>query len=151
MADKKKEALDLDALLKDAESRIFEFEKAIQTGEADQDQYTKQKKALEKERARKLLKYRMDVQQVVAQAFGRRVLWRILELCGPNRISYVPGDTHATAVNEGKRMIANEVLLMIYDVDSAVYSQMQREHASDLKVERERKKKEIKEVEEEDD
>lgn len=126
-----------------AELRLVQFEEAIQSGEADESDEDQAKRRIERERAKKLLKYRSDVQQFVARADGRRVLWRVLEIAGPNRISHTPGDPYSTAFNEGKRAVANEILLMLWDADPNVYAQMQREHASDVKAEQERKKKEM--------
>ncbi len=143
MADPKDPKFDLDKEIKDTIARLSQFEEDVQSGVADElDDSAAAKRRNERERARQLLKYRSDVSQIASRADGRRVLWRILELAGPNRISHVPGDPYSTAFNEGKRSVANEILLMLWDNDPATYAQMQREHNSDLKTEQERKRKE---------
>lgn len=128
--------------LKSAELSIRNFESQIQSGEIDATEHEAALIRSEKDRARKLAKYDNDVKQIIARADGRRVLWRILEVAGPARISHVPGDPHTTAFNEGKRWVANEILLMLFNANMDVYAQMQREHASELKLEQERKKQE---------
>lgn len=134
---------DLDKEIKDTILRLSQFEEDVQTGVADEiDDSAASKRRQERDRAKQLLKYRSDVEQIVARPDGRRVMWRILELAGPNRISHVPGDPYSTAFNEGRRAVANEILLMLWDADPNVYAQMQREHVSDLKSELERKRKE---------
>lgn len=134
---------DLEKEIKDTISRLSQFEEDVQTGVADElDDSQAARRRVERERAKQLLKYRSDVEQIVARPDGRRVMWRILAMAGPNRISHVPGDAFTTAFNEGKRAVANEILLMLWDTDPNVYAQMQRENHSDLKSELERKKKE---------
>lgn len=135
--------LDIEKALKETIARLSLFEEDVQTGVADElDDTQATRRRIERDRAKQLLRYRGDVEQIVARADGRRVIWRILEMAGPNRISHVPGDPYTTAFNEGKRAVANEVLLMLWDADQNVYAQMQREHQSDLKSELERKRKE---------
>ncbi len=135
---------DLEKEIKETISRLAQFEEDVQTGVADEiDDTAANRRRIERDRAKQLLKYRSDVEQVLAGPDGRRVMWRILEMAGPNRISHVPGDPYSTAFNEGKRAVANEILLMLWDADPNVYARMQREHNSDLKTEQERKRKEL--------
>lgn len=134
-------AFSVEKELEKAQLKIVAFEEAIQTGEAEASAEEVTHLLLMRDRAKKLLKYRSDVEQIVARPDGRRVLWRILEIAGPNRISHTPGDPYSTAFNEGKRSIANEILLMIFDADQNAYARMQREHLSDSKAEDERKNK----------
>lgn len=142
MADKAP-TFDLDGALKETIARLSQFEEDVQSGAADEiDDSAAKHRTRERARAKQLLKYRSDVQQIASRADGRRVLWRILEICGPNRISHTPGDPYTTAFNEGKRSVGNEILLLLWDNDSGTYAQMQREHSSDLKTEQERRRKE---------
>lgn len=135
--------LDIEKALKETIARLSLFEEDVQTGAADElDDTQATRRRIERDRAKQLLRYRGDVEQIVARPDGRRVMWRILEMAGPNRISHTPGDSHTTAFLEGKRAVANEILLMLWDADQNVYAQMQREHQSDLKSEMERKRKE---------
>jgi hypothetical protein len=46
-----------------------------------------------------------DLEALLTMPEGRRFLRRVLALCGLGAISYVPGDTHATAFKEGQRNI----------------------------------------------
>lgn len=143
---KTEEAIDVEKLLEQATLRAIAFEEAIQTGEADVTDEEKRALKIARERAKKLVKYRSDVQQTIARAEGRRVLWRVLEIAGPNRISHTPGDPYHTAFNEGKRAVANEVLMMLLDADPDVYARMQREFISDQKSEAARLKRELEET-----
>jgi hypothetical protein len=139
MAKEPKE-MTVEQLLEIAMLNAQRFEEAVQRGEADAspDQIAQAKR--ERERARKLLKYRADVEFVLSDVRGRRVMWRVLELSGPNRISHTPGDSHHTAFLDGKRSVANDILLILFDADQGVYARMQREHLSDMKADQERAK-----------
>ncbi len=144
MADPKDPKFDIEKELKETIARLAQFEEDVQTGVADEmDDSAATKRRIERDRAKQLVKYRSDVEQIVSRPDGRRVMWRVLELAGPNRISHTPGDPYQTAFLEGKRAVANEILMMLWDADANVYAQMQREHVSDLKTEAERKRKEI--------
>ncbi len=134
MAEAKPPSFDLDKAIKETVARLALFEEDVQSGVADEmDDSAAAKRRQERDRAKQLVKYRSDVEQIVSRADGRRVLWRILEMAGPNRISHTPGDPYTTAFLEGKRAVANDILLMLWDADQNVYAQMQREHQSDLK------------------
>ena len=52
-----------------------------------------------------------DMGALLSTREGARFFARLLELCGVFRISYVAGDTHATAFKEGQRNIG----LVVYD------------------------------------
>ena len=93
------------------------------------------------EKARKI-KMRSDVQQALKLVEARRVLYRVLELCGPYQISFDPDSARRTDFNEGKRAIGLQLLSMLLDADSNAYVQMLNEHSSDAKTEEERKRKE---------
>jgi hypothetical protein len=51
-----------------------------------------------------------DIGALLATRGGVRFFARLLAMCGVYRLSYVPGDTHATALNEGQRNIGNTIL-----------------------------------------
>lgn len=135
--------LDLDKELRDAQGRILEYELSIQRGEADDDEFTAERRVQLREQARKNLKGRSDVAEVIRYPQGRRMLYRILEIAGPNRLSPNVSDPGLTAEANGKRFVANAILEMLYDADPNVYAQMQREHVSDMKTEIERKTREM--------
>ena len=80
--------------------------------------------------------------QVLRAVEARRILYRILELCGPYQPSFDPNSARVTDYNEGRRSIGIEVLRMIDSADPQAYVQMINEHTSDEKSERERKRKE---------
>lgn len=46
-----------------------------------------------------------DIQAVLAQPEGQRLIQRIILATGRDRASFVPGDTGATAYREGQRSI----------------------------------------------
>ena len=135
--------VDLDKELRDAAGRILEFEQSIQRGEADEDEVSHARRLLVREQARKNLKGRADVIEVIRNPQGRRVIFRILEIAGPNRLSPNISDPYITARSDGMRAVANEILAMLYDADPNVYQQMQREHVSDMKTDLERKTREM--------
>ncbi len=132
---------DIAAELRNAELALIEYEAQVQSGEADAfDDVTRAKAKLNRERQRVILKETADWEWVLSDVRGRRVMFRILAILGPSRISHVPGDPYSTAFNEGKRSSANEVIERILSADATAYHKMQREHASDLKSELERKR-----------
>lgn len=139
-----KVTINIEKELHDASLRILEFEHQIQSGEADEyDDASIEKRRAIKEQSRKLLKYRSDFQAILARPDGRRVIYRILALLGPNRLSPNISDPYITAEANGLRRGANEVLSMVYDADPNAYAQMIREHVSDEKTETERKNREM--------
>ena len=46
-----------------------------------------------------------DLEWVLSDPRGRRVLQGVIEDCGVNRLSFVAGDPLATAFNEGRRSV----------------------------------------------
>ena len=129
--------------LREAELRLMEYESQVQSGEADAtDEPTRLRAKANRERARVIGKENADWEFALSDVRSRRVIYRILAIMGPHRISHVPGDPYSTAFNEGKRAAANEVIERILVADPSAYHRMQREHASDLKSELERKRAE---------
>lgn len=135
MTEPKKDTLQ--AALKDAEAGIIQYER--NSGKDEAELLQERREARE---TAKRLRQRGDVQQVLKIVEVRRVLWRILELCGPYQPSFDPTSARQTDFNEGKRDIGLRVLNMIMDADPAAYLQLANEHQSDLKAEAERIKKE---------
>ena len=132
---------DIAAELRAAELACIEYESQVQSGEIDAtDEVGRLRAKQNRERARSMLKENADWEWVLADVRGRRVLFRALDILGPNRISHVPGDPFTTAFNEGRRSAANEILQRVLTADAGAYHKMQREHASDLKSELERKR-----------
>ena len=128
---------DLEKALKDAELAASEFEETSHLS----DEEKALAKKVEEERRRRA-KDRLDMLQVLRGVEARRILFRILEKCGPYQPSFDPNSARVTDYNEGRRSIGIEVLLMINSADPQAYVQMVNEHASDEKAERERKRKE---------
>jgi hypothetical protein len=132
---------DIEKEMRAAELAAIEYEAQVQSGERDAiDETSKLRAAMTRERQRSITKETSDWEWVLSDARGLRVLYRILSILGPNRISHVPGDPYSTAFNEGKRSCANELLERILAADAGAYHKMQRNHASDLKSELERKR-----------
>jgi len=128
---------DLAKALKDAELAASKFEETSHLTDEEKELA----KRVEDERKRKT-KERVDMLQVLRAVEARRILYRILELCGPYQPSFDPNSARVTDYNEGRRSIGIEVLRMIDSADPQAYVQMINEHTSDEKSERERKRKE---------
>ena len=128
---------DLNKALKDAELAASKFEETSHLTDEEKELA----KRVEEERKRKT-KERVDMLQVLRAVEARRILYRILELCGPYQPSFDPNSARVTDYNEGRRSIGIEVLRMIDSADPQAYVQMINEHTSDEKSERERKRKE---------
>jgi hypothetical protein len=132
---------DIEKELRAAELLAMEYESQVQSGEADAiDDTSKLRAQMARERARVIGKETSDWEWVLSDVRGLRVIYRILSIMGPNRISHVPGDPYSTAFNEGKRSAANDVIERILAADAGAYHRMQRNHSSDLKSELERKR-----------
>jgi hypothetical protein len=58
-----------------------------------------------------------DVRAILATREGARFFARLLDICGAHRLSYAPGDTHATAFNEGQRNVGNMALSELAKID----------------------------------
>ena len=54
-----------------------------------------------------------DMAWVLGDLRGQRVLARIIEGCGVNRLSFVAGDALATAFNEGQRSVGLTLALSL--------------------------------------
>lgn len=130
----------LQAALKDAEDGIIQYERYSGMDEKE----TRQAKLIE-EYNRQALKKRGDVQQSLKMVECRRWIWKILEFCGPYQPSFDSTSSRLTDFNEGKRAVGIEILKMLMDADTNVYSQMANEHHSDVKTDLERRKKESEE------
>ena len=62
---------------------------------------------------------RADMEALLPTREGARFFARLLELCGVYRLSYEPGDTHATAFKEGQRNIGNIVMAGLMQLEGA--------------------------------
>lgn len=76
-----------------------------------------------------------DIGALLSKREGARFFSRLLKLCGVYRISYVPGDTHTTAFNEGQRNIGNIVLADL--AEFGFYQQLLATGADERKTEEE--------------
>ena len=128
---------DITAEIKESQRQAEEFEK---TAHLDDKELAVLK--AEQDEKSKRIKLRSDVQQALKLVEARRVLYRVLEICGPYKPSFDPLNARVTDFNEGARFVGLKVLEMLLDADSAAYIQMVNEHSSDLKAEEERKRKE---------
>jgi hypothetical protein len=128
---------DLDDEIKEAQRQAVEFEKTAHLDEKEIEVIKRE----HEDKTRKI-KLRSDVQQALKVVEARRVLYRVLELCGPYQLSFDADSARRTDFNEGKRAIGLQLLSMILDADSGAYVQMINERQSDLKTEEERKRKE---------
>lgn len=77
-----------------------------------------------------------DLREVLKTPEGRRLLWRLLSVCGIFRISHVPKDSLGTAMNEGSRRIGLMILLDIMAGKPEAFTQMQREFMSNKAAEK---------------
>lgn len=143
MARDKAVVLDVAQEMKEAERAVKEYEKDIAEGKSETEVELEN---IELAQTKRFAKHRGDVQQVMKSVEARRFIWRILSLGGPYQSTFVPGAPDVSDFNEGKRYVTLEVLKIIMDADPGIYLQMQREYASDLKSEAERRKKEQGEI-----
>ena len=116
----KENKLDLKAIQKQQNESLID---TTETKEADRK--AKRKRELEKSDFRKFL----------SLAENRRIAWRILEQSGTTRLSYVHGDTHATALNEGRKSIGLWFLYEMLEVKPDILTQLMRENNSEKKEE----------------
>ena len=128
---------DLVMALKDAELAAATYEETSHLTD-EEKVYAKN---TEEERKRKV-KERGDMFQVLRAVEARRILYRILEVCGPYQPSFDPTSARMTDYNEGRRSVGIEILRMINFADPNAYLQMCNERTSDDKAEKERKRKE---------
>lgn len=74
---------------------------------------------------------RADLRTILESESGRRDKWKELCDAGIFRLSYVPGDSHATAFNEGRRSHGLTIFHAITQIDPALLYKMAKE-AQDL-------------------
>ena len=90
--------------------------------------------AKKKEKLLRIKQYRedKDTKEVLALAAGKRLFWKLLEQCAATRTPHIPGDPYATHVNIGRQQIG---LWLISEMERAApmaYSEMVRQHQSDV-------------------
>ena len=68
-----------------------------------------------------------DMLFVLASEQGRRVMWRILQMCGTFECSFHP--SAAISFQEGQRNIGLRILLMVDEADVEAYPKMMVEEA----------------------
>ncbi len=68
-----------------------------------------------------------DLRGVMALPGGRRFVREMLNRCGVWRLSYAGEQTHATAFNEGKRAVGNQLLLDLESAAPVAFIDMLRE------------------------
>jgi hypothetical protein len=129
----------LETAIKDAERAAMDYEISASSGKDDLELL---REKIDKENKLKRVKLMGDIRQSCKSVETRRLLWHILELGGPYRLSFVAGQPDVSALNEGRRSVAIEIMQLLFEADPGLYPQMQREHDSDIKSEIERKKKE---------
>lgn len=120
--------MSLDQEIKDAENFIREYAR-----EQERDPRA-ESAALEDKRLKAIsLKFADDMLLLIRNPAFRRICWSIFEECGMFKLSYRRGDTHASALMEGRRSVALDLMSRMMTVDPGIFIQMQREHISDLK------------------
>lgn len=85
-----------------------------------------------------------DIRAIVAMPEGRRFFWRVLSEAGVFKTSFT-GQVESTMFNEGARNKGLLFLMDLLEAKPSVFEQMQRESASEAKVEKQEEEKEIKE------
>lgn len=96
-------------------------ERPIDTGDESQVKARKRKLTFaQREREKALL-------TVMGTKEGRSVLWGLWSDAGVNRVSFVPGDPHATSFNEGARNLGNKLLAEVLDLCPDLYLATQKE------------------------
>jgi len=80
------------------------------------------------ERERQRLHQLADLEWVMSDSRGRRVLWRLLEQAGVFRLSYT-GEAQSTAFNEGQRNIGLRLLAECLEAAPEKYALMQTENS----------------------
>lgn len=93
------------------------------------------KKAIEDRNKRKADRDLTDLKKVLSLVEGRRFIWRLLSDAGVFRSSF-NANALAMSFSEGNRNLGLVVLNEILKVSPASFTQMQREHISDLKSEK---------------
>jgi hypothetical protein len=67
-----------------------------------------------------------DMKKLLSEAFGRRIMWRMLERCGIYKTSFTGNST--TFFNEGRRAVGLEILEEIIASSPTSYTLMQSEN-----------------------
>ena len=94
------------------------------------------KEAVE-ERKKKLAQVRQyredkDTREVLSTAGGKRFYYRLLEQCGATRTPHIPGDAFSTHVNIGRQQIGLWAISEMERAAPMAYSEMVRQHQSDV-------------------
>lgn len=77
-----------------------------------------------------------DLRVILNTPEGRRFFWRLLSKAQVFIDGYVPGDNgYGTARNTGMKFIGHWALNELLEAKPSAFTQMQREHASELKRE----------------
>jgi hypothetical protein len=88
-----------------------------------------------------------DIKEILSTPAGRRVWRRLLEECAPLRSNVVVGDSYGTHVNSGRQQIGIWALCEMDEARPATYTEMAREHKSDVILSEELDKQAEKEME----
>lgn len=89
----------------------------------DEDQVTTKKQVKKYDRDQEL----ENLRTLLSTPGGREFYWRLLSQCNLFRPSYVPGDTHAMALNEGKRAIGLWAMVELSQSLPSAYDKMRIE------------------------
>lgn len=84
-------------------------------------------------RAKLALKIQSQYKMAFSTEEGKEVLKDLILSCGAMTTSFVPGDSHQTAYNEGRREIVNRILSMI-EADPERYQKLFSEVEEEMEV-----------------
>lgn len=70
---------------------------------------------------------RLDAEVVMSTANGRRFVKGLIEICRMGQPSYVPGSFDQTAFNDGMKAIGNQLLELVHEANTELYSLMMTE------------------------
>jgi len=93
-------------------------ERAFVKNVADPKQVKEAGRKVERKREKEL----NDLRRILSEDFGRRFIWRYLELCGVFKSSFT-GNSE-TFFNEGKRVVGLTMIKDINDANPEAYLQM---------------------------
>lgn len=68
----------------------------------------------------------------MSSSTGRKFVWQLLDSSQILQLSYIQGDTHQTAFNEGKKYIGVLLFAQIQEVASDLYNLMVSENSIKL-------------------
>ena len=90
--------------------------------------------AKKKEKLLRIKQYRedKDTKEVLALPAGKRLFYKLLEQCGASRTPHFAGDPYATHVNIGRQQIGLWLISEIERAAPMAYSEMIRQHQSDV-------------------